>query len=98
MRKRDDPEVYSLPLCASDCRKLWEKYCRGCNLVFCADHVEREKHGCANRDQRPPAAAKPEKRVKKPKKPPATSPPPENGPDLFVPSPSNGVASVPGSH
>lgn len=98
MRKRDEPEVYSLPVCAASCKNLWEIYCKGCNLVFCADHIEREKHGCANRDQRPPTAAKPERKAKKPKKPPAAPLPPAKGPDLFEAPKPNGVASAPDSH
>lgn len=94
MRRRDDPVIYPPPVCASGCGKGWELWCRGCNLVFCADDIAREKHNCANRDQHPPAAAKPEKKPKKV----SASPEPVKGPDLFDPQPPNGVASSPETH
>ena len=100
MRKRDDPVIYSSPVCAAGCKKPWELWCRGCNLVFCADDAPREKHNCVNRDQRSPAAAKPEKKPKKAPEPPVTAPtpPPPDGPDLFGKVPPNGIASSSSAH
>lgn len=94
MRKRDDPVIYPPPVCAAGCKKPWELWCRGCNLVFCFDDIAREKHNCANRDQHPPAEPKPEKKQRKSPKPKAAPP----GPDLFGTTPPNGVASSPGTH
>lgn len=100
MRKRDEPVIYESPVCAAACKNLWEIWCRGCNGVFCKDHIAREKHNCANRDQRPPVAAKPEKKSKKSPTsgavPPATLAP--EGPDLFGKSTPNGIASLPSAH
>lgn len=97
MRKRDDPVIYPPPVCAS-CQKGWELWCRGCCLVFCSDHIAREKHNCANRDQHPPAVPKPEKKRKKLSKPETVAPDATPGPDLFGPAPPNGVASSPETH
>lgn len=100
MRKRDDPVVYASPVCASGCGKVWEKWCAGCNLVFCAGDLPREKHNCANRDQRAPATAKPEKKPRKamePKDIPPATPPPD-GQDLFGKVPTNGIASSAKAH
>jgi DNA polymerase/3'-5' exonuclease PolX len=32
------------------CGRKWTKWCRGCNLVYCDDHIERPAHGCKNLD------------------------------------------------
>lgn len=100
MRRRDDAVIYPLPVCASGCGKIWDQWCRGCNLVFCIDDLPREKHNCANRDQRPPAAAKPEKKPRKspaPKVAPA-DPVPADGQDLFGKPAPNGIASSVNAH
>lgn len=100
MRKRDDPVIYPAPVCAAGCQKPYEKWCKGCNLVFCLDDLPREKHNCANRDQHPDAATKPEKKPRK--MPESTDPAPvvplADGPDLFGKAAPNGVASSSHTH
>jgi len=100
VRRRDDPIIYPPPMCAAGCQKPYEQWCRGCNLVFCADDLPREKHNCANRDQRPSATVKPKKQSRKmPESPaPAAIVPPVDGPDLFGKPTPNGVASTPHTH
>jgi hypothetical protein len=53
------------------CPKLWEKWCRGCNLVFCTEHSAPEAHNC--RSLRPPTPAIPD--APAPPPPPAPEPP-----------------------
>lgn len=89
-------EIFPEALCAAGCPTPWEKWCRGCNSVFCVTHVERDQHKCANRDQRPPAAPKPEGRVRK-QKPAAPAQAPAAA-DIFSHPPGNGVASKPDAH
>lgn len=89
--------IYAAPTCGAGCQKPWEKWCRGCNLVFCDSHIARDQHNCANRDQRPAAAAKPERKAKK-SPAPATEAAKPDGPDLFGKKPTNGVASAPSTH
>ncbi len=51
------------------CSKVWEKWCRGCNLVFCTEHSTPEAHNC--RSLRPPTPAIPDTTPA----PPAPEPP-----------------------
>lgn len=32
--------------CAAGCEHVWEKYCKGCNLVYCANHASPVFHKC----------------------------------------------------
>jgi len=54
-RPLDDPFVFPPARCAlgafvpPGCTSLWEKWCRHCNLVYCAEHVAAEKHVCPRR-------------------------------------------------
>lgn len=82
------PEIFPPALCAAGCRKVWEKWCKWCNIVFCAAHIERDQHKCRPDEVRPYPGKK-VARVKMLPKP---------APDLFVPPPSNGVASSPNGH
>jgi predicted RNA-binding protein with PUA domain len=36
------------------CEKPYTKWCKGCNLVFCDDHLDRRRHNCKNFDVRTP--------------------------------------------
>lgn len=53
MRIRNDPpEVFGVALCGFGfgCGKKWEKWCRGCNLVYCTTHVDMKIHKCKRMD------------------------------------------------
>jgi|FLYK01.1.fsa_nt_gi hypothetical protein len=53
------------------CEQPYTRWCRGCNLVFCDAHLDREKHYCRNFDVRTPApVSEPEKRRKRVNKTP----------------------------
>jgi hypothetical protein len=51
--------------CCSGCGTPWEKWCRGCNLVYCVQHAEPKVHVCRSlaeppkAEPEPPPAAKP---------------------------------------
>lgn len=37
--------------CAAGCEHVWEKYCKGCNLVFCANHASPVFHKCRSLEE-----------------------------------------------
>jgi hypothetical protein len=47
---REYIEILDSAMCV--CGKPWEKWCVGCNLVYCAEHVGRDKHECKDLDKR----------------------------------------------
>ena len=49
--------AYPPACCACGCGKPWEKWCRHCNLVYAAEHVERALHRCRPEVEAPPPAA-----------------------------------------
>jgi hypothetical protein len=52
MRTRDEPYLGGSSCCAlgaftpNKCPKEYEKWCRGCNLVFCGEHIDPVVHNC----------------------------------------------------
>lgn len=46
MRTHDNPLILGPGNCAAGCQLVWEKWCRGCNLVFCANHADPVFHKC----------------------------------------------------
>jgi len=96
MSQNRPPETYASPRCAAGCGKIWEKWCRGCNLVYCASDVDPTKHKCKPPEVRPypPVGA-----VKPEAEPtpslgvstPTLAPPAQT--ELFGAPPPNGVAS-----
>lgn len=52
MRTKQDAFIFPPSVCAlgaftpEKCLVLYEKWCRGCNLVFCNEHADPFKHNC----------------------------------------------------
>jgi len=85
MRQREEPQVFPATLCAAGCGKPYEKWCRQCNLVYCKEHVDRQRHKCKPDEVRPyPSGRTTPKKGRADEKPPA----PSRGPDLFPPQPN----------
>ena len=98
MRKRDEPSIYPEALCCAGCRKPWEKWCRGCNLVYCSDHVDRKSHTCKPDEQRP-YPPKEETKVAAPAEEGSTAPPNQTEQlDLFGPVQPKDIASPQNGH
>lgn len=66
MRVRDEATIFPLPTCAlkaftpQSCSTLWEKWCRGCNLVFCKAHADPKEHVCRSLAEPAPVPPKPD--------------------------------------
>ena len=96
MSRNRPPEILGAGLCAFGCRRKWEKWCKGCNLVYCGGHADMKEHNCPRLDlQRGcPGTFGPVEKPKKRAKPkPAVDastdgkplPPTPQGPELFPP-------------
>lgn len=49
MSRAPDVEIFPpAKCCVKGCLELWEKWCRGCNLVFCGGHIVHG-HSCPKR-------------------------------------------------
>ena len=55
MRKHDEPAIYPPALCVAGCGLPWEKWCRGCCLVYCANHAAPAFHKCRSLEEPVPA-------------------------------------------
>lgn len=51
MRRHDEPAIYPPARCVAGCGLLWEKWCRGCNLVYCANHADPAFHKCRSLEE-----------------------------------------------
>lgn len=45
------PEIFKDPVCS--CGTPWKKICSRCNIAFCGDHVDPDKHSCRPDEVRP---------------------------------------------
>lgn len=74
MRTNIPAEVLAETHCAAGaflphkCKKKWEKWCGGCNLVFCGDHADPTFHACPP-DDKPvfPGQVRPKRTTSKPR-------------------------------
>jgi len=101
VRVRDEPSIFPQALCCAGCRKPWEKWCRGCNLVYCGDHADRKSHNCKPDEKRsyPPKEETPPPANQEPSIGSSLAPPAQTSQlDLFGTPPPNGVASPPNAH
>ena len=48
------------------CEVPWEKWCSGCNLVFCGFHAKPESHECRSLREKPPEVIAPTGNGQKP--------------------------------
>lgn len=97
MRSNDPPIIIESAKCSAGCGRVYTKWCRQCNIVFCDEHVAREKHKCKPDEIRPyPSEQNLTKKQLKlfPKSSNGTPNPPESAPDRGVPEnpgPSDGI-------
>lgn len=82
MRQKEESVIFPPSICAlgaftpTKCETLYEKWCHGCNLVFCLVHHDPRKHNCrgiAEQEAREQAKrealqkAEPSKKAKRPR-------------------------------
>ena len=93
MRKNDPAEIFLPVLCATGCNSKWSKWCRGCNLVFCASHIDMDVHQCKRSDlKRGIGDCGLSEKPKKTRRRRSTAPAPCVAPDLPLVPPPNGEA------
>lgn len=66
--ERDRSEQIKSALCACGCGQPWAKWCRACNLVYTAEHVNPALHRCPPFERVVPAPAAVAEVEEKPKK------------------------------